>query len=510
MLKLRDLASRQDFDIGPLHVSPSRRLVAGPGGNISLEPIVMKVFLLLLDGGGSVVTRDELFGNAWGGVFVGDDSLNRAIARVRKIEAETAPGLFGIETIPRTGYRLSGDILAYLGEQDPVFSAQAGKRAFSRRALIGSASATIVVAGGAGAWLTARNRSDKRFDALIAKAEAAIRSEDANKDIIVALEEAVAIRPGSAKAWGLLAFFNSILAQLSGPTQTAALITRAQAAAERALSISPNESYALLAMFELEGSTLDWFARDQRLRRIIAVDPTNIWAIAEFVLMLQAAGMSRESWNWNERAIALVPLSLDFLSKRALKLWVAGRLSAADKVIDQVRALYPTNEWAWFVRFLILAMSDRAEAAQVMLNTRPEMIGDPIELRVWRAALPALIDASPAAIERARAACFEAAKVAGQTTGQDVVLLSALGDLDGAFAIADGSLVSRGSIIRAEKPGSKGPVQDAIDRINMQWIWIPPVAPMRADARFLSLCESVGLTEYWHRRGVKPDYQLAR
>jgi hypothetical protein len=226
--------------------------------------------------------------------------------------------------------------------------------------------------------------------------------------------------------------------------------------------------------------------------------------------MLQAAGMSRESWNWNERAIALVPLSLDFLSKRALKLWVAGRLSAADKVIDQVRALYPTNEWAWFVRFLILAMSDRAEAAQVMLNTRPEMIGDPIELRVWRAALPALIDASPAAIERARAACFEAAKVAGQTTGQDVVLLSALGDLDGAFAIADGSLVSRGSIIRAEKPGSKGPVQDAIDRINMQWIWIPPVAPMRADARFLSLCESVGLTEYWHRRGVKPDYQLAR
>ena len=68
----------------------------------------MKVFLLLLDAGGSVVTRDELFGSAWGGVFVGDDSLNRAIARVRKIADETAPGLFEIETIPRTGYRLIG------------------------------------------------------------------------------------------------------------------------------------------------------------------------------------------------------------------------------------------------------------------------------------------------------------------------------------------------------------------------------------------------------------------
>src|SRR3954447_10004173 len=110
MLKLADLASRADFNAGPLHVSPARRQVEGPAGSASLEPIVMKVFLLLLDAGGNVVTRDDLFGNAWGGVFVGDDSLNRAIARVRKIAAETAPGLFEIETIPRTGYRLIGEL----------------------------------------------------------------------------------------------------------------------------------------------------------------------------------------------------------------------------------------------------------------------------------------------------------------------------------------------------------------------------------------------------------------
>ena len=135
-------------------------------------------------------------------------------------------------------------------------------------------------------------------------------------------------------------------------------------AARRALSIDPGESNALLAMFELEGSTLDWLTRDQRLRRIIAIDPTNIWAIAELVLLLQAAGLSRESWSWNERAISLAPLSLDFLTKRALKLWVAGRVTEADKVIDQVRALYPTEQWPSFVRFLIFATTDRVEAAQ--------------------------------------------------------------------------------------------------------------------------------------------------
>src|SRR5438270_13778647 len=114
MLKLADIAGRADFTAGLLRISPARRLIEGPAGSAHVEPIVMKVFLLLLDGGGSVVTRDELFGNAWGGVFVGDDSLNRAVAQVRKIAAETAPGLFEIETIPRTGYRLTGDIVREL------------------------------------------------------------------------------------------------------------------------------------------------------------------------------------------------------------------------------------------------------------------------------------------------------------------------------------------------------------------------------------------------------------
>ena len=40
MLKLRDMAARSDFRIGPLSVSPSRRLVEGPRGTAILEPII--------------------------------------------------------------------------------------------------------------------------------------------------------------------------------------------------------------------------------------------------------------------------------------------------------------------------------------------------------------------------------------------------------------------------------------------------------------------------------------
>src|SRR5947208_11669271 len=92
MLQLRDLAVRSDFQIGPLRISPSRRLVEGPAGQLHLEPLIMQVFLLLLEADGRVVTRSDLFDQCWGGVYVGDDSLNRAIAKVRRIASDVAPG----------------------------------------------------------------------------------------------------------------------------------------------------------------------------------------------------------------------------------------------------------------------------------------------------------------------------------------------------------------------------------------------------------------------------------
>ena len=112
MLKLSDLAVRQDFTLGALRVSPARREVVGPAGTVHVEPLVMQVFLLLTDAKGEVVTRKRIFDEIWGGAEVGDYSLNRTITMIRRIAAETAPGAFEIENIPRTGYRLLLDGLA--------------------------------------------------------------------------------------------------------------------------------------------------------------------------------------------------------------------------------------------------------------------------------------------------------------------------------------------------------------------------------------------------------------
>jgi DNA-binding winged helix-turn-helix (wHTH) protein/tetratricopeptide (TPR) repeat protein len=500
MLKLTDLALRPDFQLGPMLVSPARRLVEGPGGFVHVEPLIMQVFLLLLDGGGRVVTRNELFDQCWGGVYVGDDSLNRAIAKVRRIGAQIAPGLLEIETIPRTGYRVTGAAVGASSNDD-----MPAVRGLSRRLVIaGSAAAVAVVGTGGGLWW--RARGDPRFEELLDKAEDAVRHEDLDENTVHTLEQAVSIRPESAKAWGLLALVRSILAQGADPKKSSQAIDVAEKTARRSLSLDPKEPNALLAMFELQGASLDWITRDQRLRQIIAIDPNNIGAIAELTLLTAAAGLTAESWTWNERALALEPLSADFLCKRALKLWIAGRLSDADKVIDQVRTLYPQHPWAWWVRFFTFALTGRARTAQAMVDAEPRMIDNAAEARLWRDCLPALAAPSGDTIRKARDSCIEGGRLPGFIATQAALIMCALSDIDTAYDIADAILFSRGPIVRRLSLGSRGvfDFNDAGWRINTQWMWTPPAAAMRADPRFGPLCEGVGLSDYWRRRGVKP------
>src|SRR5690242_9033994 len=136
LLTTAELAARPDFTLGLAAISPSSRTIAGPGGTADVEPRVMQVLVVLADAAGHVVTRGTLFDRCWGGVYVGDDSLNRTIGAIRKLAADIAGGSFEIETIPRTGYRLTGDSHDVIGS-DTRFADAAPRQALSRRALIG-------------------------------------------------------------------------------------------------------------------------------------------------------------------------------------------------------------------------------------------------------------------------------------------------------------------------------------------------------------------------------------
>ena len=92
--------------VAGLAIDPVRRRVSGPGGEASVEPLVMQLFLHLIDHQGQVLPRRELFDRLWGKAQVGDDSLNRLVGSLRKALERTSSDAVQIETVPRLGYRL--------------------------------------------------------------------------------------------------------------------------------------------------------------------------------------------------------------------------------------------------------------------------------------------------------------------------------------------------------------------------------------------------------------------
>ncbi len=119
-----DLAHTPDFALGPMVVRPSNRMLEyGPEREV-LEPRVMQVLVALVQARGAVVSRDDLVRRCWDGRAVGEDAINRCIARLRRIADAGAVQYFSIETIPRVGYRLIPGATTAPSASESVFPSQ--------------------------------------------------------------------------------------------------------------------------------------------------------------------------------------------------------------------------------------------------------------------------------------------------------------------------------------------------------------------------------------------------
>ena len=102
-----DLAHAPDFSLKTATVRPSSREVEGDGWTEILEPRVMQVLVALFEAGGKVVSRNDLVTRCWEGRIVGEDAINRTIAKLRRLSEMDGGRSFAIETIARVGYRLA-------------------------------------------------------------------------------------------------------------------------------------------------------------------------------------------------------------------------------------------------------------------------------------------------------------------------------------------------------------------------------------------------------------------
>lgn len=509
MLKMRDLTARPDFNAGPLRVSPARRSIEGPAGTTAVEPVVMKAFLLLLDAAGDVVTRDDLFGKVWGEVFVGDDSLNRAIGQVRKIAPEVAPGLFQIERIPRTGYRLTGPLLDALNAIEGPELSQGG---MSRRAVAVAGGAAALAFAAAGSWrargesrLAEARRWTDRGDVLLFDA-VPLQAGDA----LPPLRSALRLDPDNARALGLLSLAEETRANNGGSSDAGATLRFAEQAARAALRRDPGEPHARLATLDMSAGSLDWAQMEDRLEAVRASAPGNLHVLGSLASFLQAAGRTSKSWSYNEQAAAAAPSSPTPQWRRALRLWTGGRSQQALDLTERLLPLWPRHALVWNARFMILAFTGRTGAAAAMLQdpVAPPANTHPARPAQWLPTFDAFARPTPERIAKAKEANLSAAQLnPGQATYAAMVL-SQLGDVDAAFDVINGLLLSKGPLVSKRPIVPRSFVANSPSWCRTQWLFMPPLAAVRADARFEALCDAVGLARYWRQRGIVPDTSL--
>lgn len=504
------LARRPDLQVGRAQVRPSLRTVEGPGGTVTIEPRVMQVLLALYDANGAVRTREDLLEACWSGVTVGEDSLSRAVAEARRA-ARVAGAGFAIETIPRVGYRLvveANDAATSSGRAQPTNGGEGSQPIFTRRRLIIGGVAAGAIAG-AGLWLGLRDPADPRVAELVERGRAALRDAMPPRDdeAVRLLREATALAPDEAEPWGWLALALRRAAIRATTGDAERLYQQSEDATQRALAIDPREANARVAWAQAHGQLDDRISAEDRLRAILTDAPDNIAALTLLTALLQSVGRLRESWDVNERIVAIEPLAVVQQQRRALKHWIFGRNTEADHTIDGALRRWPHHPLLWNARLQIYAFSGRPRAALALVEdteTRPPD-QSPGSLEMWRSSLRALESRKPDDVNMARAVNLEAAAREPNAAPFAIMILSELGDVAGSYAVAEGLMLRRGPVVGRAVGAARHAMTQNPPSLQTQWLFTPATAAMRADHRFASFCRDIGLADYWQRRGIGPD-----
>ncbi|GJL93554.1 winged helix-turn-helix domain-containing protein [Hyphococcus sp.] len=319
----------QSFIIGDWRADPAACSISRNGETISLEPKVMDLLVLLHSEPGKVFSREEIDVALWPGVTVGDDTLARAVSKLRRALGDSAGEPRYVETIPKRGYRLIAAVA-------PIVSSETTAPTEKRRRpwIIMVVASVAVAAMAAGLWLTlspaepASNSPESNAAALTERAnDLYMRFTRADNEAAIALyQRAITADPDYAPAQAGLA--NSLVqlivrwqsepgdepsastlqsALSRGLNQTPEareLTTRAIDMAARAVRLAPKNPEALKALGFAYSAHGDMnLARDAYLDAI-DIDPDAWEAMINLGELNQIAEDPREALRWFERAYA--------------------------------------------------------------------------------------------------------------------------------------------------------------------------------------------------------------
>jgi TolB-like protein/Tfp pilus assembly protein PilF len=256
----------------------------------------------------------------------------------------------------------------------------------------------------------------------------------------------------------------------------------AMAAAERALTLDPQNVDALNAKAAALRGMLRWREAGVTFDRALAIDPSSAELLEDYAEFLNLVGRSDEALQVTSRGIAIEPGLLPLTMAHVESLLTAGRHTEARnlglEILDG-----PYGYWIWWA-LLPVWLEPGPGGALLNLPARPELPADSPSRFL---AFNAVVDPK------------ELSRKAPGLTERIMQLLDAESAYSGAAAALPGGiravLVHLGEIDFV--------IEDDIARVGQivlglpEWAWAPIFRPLRQHPRFSDYLERAGLVEYW-------------
>ena len=98
------------YAFGPFRLDVAAGILFRGAEPVALGQRAIALLQILVEGGGSPISKDRLIESAWPGLAIEESNLPVQIAALRRVFAEEPGGDSWIETLPRRGYRYVGPV----------------------------------------------------------------------------------------------------------------------------------------------------------------------------------------------------------------------------------------------------------------------------------------------------------------------------------------------------------------------------------------------------------------
>lgn len=254
------------FMLGPWRVEPDSGRLSSDDTEMTLEPQLLSLLVILAREPGLVMSRDRLEAALWPDTVVGEDTLARTVSRLRRALGDSAQAPRYVETLPKRGYRLIETVT-------PVDTTVPAGRINQIWPLVAVVAGVALLAA---FWSAQERGPDEAVDPLDRQVSRAndlyMQFTRADNEAAIALyEQVLAASPDNANAQAGLAnalvqrvvrwpgtigsdavgsnsLGDALQAGLTRGPEAQAVLERAAAMAERAVQTAPRDTDALKAL----------------------------------------------------------------------------------------------------------------------------------------------------------------------------------------------------------------------------------------------------------------------